>query len=89
GGIPELVTDGVSGFLVPERDAEAIAHKLTYLIEHPELWKKMGKAGRGRVEEKYDMNKLNDELVEIYQQMLNSASPQQDFQHLPKELTAI
>ncbi|HBW33808.1 MAG TPA: colanic acid biosynthesis glycosyltransferase WcaL, partial [Nostoc sp. UBA8866] len=31
GGIPELVTDGVSGFLVPERDAEAIAHKLTYL----------------------------------------------------------
>jgi len=35
------------------------------------------------------MNKLNDKLVEIYQQMLNSASPQQDFQHLPKELTAI
>ncbi|BAB76900.1 colanic acid biosynthesis glycosyltransferase WcaL [Anabaena sp. FACHB-709] len=89
GGIPELVTDGVSGFLVPERDAEAIAHKLTYLIEHPELWEEMGKAGRGRVAEKYDMNKLNDELVEIYQQMLKSASPQQDLQHLPKELTAI
>ncbi|MBD2250102.1 glycosyltransferase [Nostoc parmelioides] len=89
GGIPELVEDGVSGFLVPERDAEAIAHKLTYLIEHPELWEKMGKAGRGRVEEKYDMNKLNDELVQIYQQMLYSSSPQQDLQHLPKELTAI
>ncbi|MBE9004672.1 glycosyltransferase [Fortiea sp. LEGE XX443] len=72
GGIPELVEDGVSGFLVPERDADAIAHKLTYLIEHPELWVNMGKAGRARVEEKYDMHKLNDELVEIYQQVLHS-----------------
>jgi colanic acid/amylovoran biosynthesis glycosyltransferase len=72
GGIPELVEDGVSGFLVPERDAGAIAQKLSYLIEHPEIWPEMGQAGRGRVEQKYDMEKLNDELVEIYQQLLNS-----------------
>lgn len=72
GGIPELVEDGVSGFLVPERNAELIAEKLTYLIEHPEVWTKMGKAGRARVEEKYDMNKLNDELIEIYQQLIDS-----------------
>ena len=77
GGIPELVEDGLSGFLVPERDADAIADKLNYLIEHPEIWHSMGKAGRTRVEEKYDMNKLNDELVEIYQQLLNSEIPQQ------------
>ncbi|BAY41411.1 glycosyltransferase (plasmid) [Nostoc sp. NIES-2111] len=70
GGIPELVEDGVSGFLVPERDAEAIAIKLTYLIEHPQVWETMGKAGRARVEEKYDMHRLNDELVAIYQQIL-------------------
>lgn len=76
GGIPELVEDGKSGFLVPERDADAIAQKLNYLIEHPEIWAEMGKAGRSRVEEKYDMNKLNDELVEIYQKVANSASIQ-------------
>ena len=76
GGIPELVEDGVSGFLVPERDAEGIAQKLSYLIEHPEVWTSFGKAGRARVEEKYDMNKLNDELVEIYQQLLDPESPQ-------------
>ena len=72
GGIPELVEDGVSGFLVPEKDADAIAHKLSYLIEHPKIWPQMGKAGRARVEQKYDMNKLNDELVELYQQLLDS-----------------
>ena len=72
GGIPELVEDGVSGFLVPERDADAIAEKLSYLIKYPEAWPGMGRAGRARVEEKYDMNKLNDELAQIYQQLVNS-----------------
>jgi colanic acid/amylovoran biosynthesis glycosyltransferase len=71
GGIPELVEDGVNGFLVPERDADAIAQTLAYLIERPERWESMGTAGRHRVEEKYDMEKLNDELVQIYQSLLD------------------
>lgn len=69
GGIPELVEDGVSGFLVAERDADAIAAKLNYLMEHPEEWPKMGQAGRNRVEVQYNINTLNDELVEIYQSL--------------------
>ncbi|PSB01507.1 glycosyltransferase [Merismopedia glauca] len=70
GGIPELVEDGVSGFLVPERDAETLAEKLSYLIDRPEQWEAMGKAGRAFVEAHYNLNKLNDELVKIYQQVL-------------------
>lgn len=70
GGIPELILDGISGFLVPERDVNAIAEKLGYLIKHPEVWPEMGRAGRAYVEEHYDTNKLNDELVEIYRQLL-------------------
>ncbi|MDJ0712601.1 MAG: glycosyltransferase [Prochloraceae cyanobacterium] len=72
GGIPELVEDGISGFLVPERDAEALAEKLSYLIEHTEIWSDMAKAGRLRVESKYDFNNLNDELVRIYEQVLKN-----------------
>ncbi|MDJ0742765.1 MAG: glycosyltransferase [Xenococcaceae cyanobacterium MO_167.B27] len=75
GGIPELVEDGVSGFLVPERDSNAIADKISYLIEHPECWGEMGQAGRSCVEAKYDMNKLNDELVKVYEQLMNSEIP--------------
>ncbi len=69
GGIPELVVDGISGFLVPERDEKAIAQKLIYLIQHPEIWQQMGLYGRQQVETQYDINKLNSELVEIYQQV--------------------
>ena len=70
-GIPEVIQDGESGFLVPERDTEALAEKLEYLIEHPELWPEMGRKGRKYVEEHYDIDKLNDRLVEIYQRLLN------------------
>lgn len=70
GGIPELVEDGISGFLVPERDADAIAAKLSYLISNPQMWPSIGLAGRAYIEQHYDLNKLNDELVEIYQQLL-------------------
>lgn len=69
-GIPELIKNGVSGFLVPERDVDALAEKLNYLVEHPEVWQKMGIAGRAFVEEYYNVDKLNDKLVEIYSSRL-------------------
>ncbi len=69
-GIPELVTDGVSGFLVPERDVHSLAERITYLIENTEIWPKIGRAARAVVENRYDVNKLSDELVGIYQGLL-------------------
>ena len=66
GGIPELVQDGISGFLVPERDSEALAQKLGELIEHPEKWPQMGRAGRAFVEEHFETKKLNKLLAGIY-----------------------
>jgi colanic acid/amylovoran biosynthesis glycosyltransferase len=69
-GIPELVENGVSGFLVPERDVDALTEKLRYLIEHPHIWSEMGTAGRAFVELHYNIDKLNDRLVEIYQNLL-------------------
>ena len=65
-GIPELVTDGVSGLLVPERDAASLADALMYLISHPEMCKEMGQAGRRQVEKKFDTNSLNKKLEELY-----------------------
>lgn len=68
-GIPELVQDGKSGFLVPERDVDALAQKLEYLIENSQLWSEMGHAGRKHVEDHYDIHQLNDQLVELYQKI--------------------
>ena len=73
-GIPELVEDGVSGFLVPERDVDALIAKLGLVIEHAERWPAMGRAGRDRVEQRYNAEPLNDRLVEIYRQPLKTRS---------------
>jgi colanic acid/amylovoran biosynthesis glycosyltransferase len=71
GGIPELVEDGVSGFLVKERDVDSLAERLAYLVDHPETWSKMGSEGRACIEKDYDMNKLNDHLVDLYEKTLH------------------
>ncbi len=49
GGVPEIVQDGVTGFLVQPGDVEAQAQRLKDLIENPALASKMGAAGRDRV----------------------------------------
>jgi len=69
-GIPELVEDGVSGFLVAERDVAALAERLAYLSDHPQDWVRMGKAGRAKVETEFDIDVLNDQLVQKYQKLL-------------------
>ncbi|MGB3493027.1 MAG: glycosyltransferase [Elainellaceae cyanobacterium] len=70
GGIPELVEDKTSGFLVPERDANALAEKLEHMLKHPENWPEMGKAGREFVANHFDLERLNDKLVSHYKQLL-------------------
>jgi colanic acid/amylovoran biosynthesis glycosyltransferase len=70
GSVDKVVNNGRSGFLVQAGDVKALAEKLIYLIEHPEIWPEMGRAGRAHVEANYDINKLNDRLVEIYRELL-------------------
>lgn len=70
GGIPELVDDGVSGRLVPERDAEALARAIQMLISEPEWWPTIGKAGRDKVESVYEMDVVNEQLVSIYERLI-------------------
>jgi colanic acid/amylovoran biosynthesis glycosyltransferase len=69
-GIPELVEHGVSGLLAPERDPAALAALLTELVDHPESWPFLGLAARRKVEEEYDAERLNDELVAAYRGLL-------------------
>ena len=69
-GFPESIVPNKSGFLVPERDSESLADRLMYLIEHPDLWTKMGLEGRKHVETNYDIRKLNRQLVQIYDEAI-------------------
>jgi len=72
GGIIELVDNDVSGLLVPERDTVSLAKSIAHLIEHSKQWYAMGKAGREKVLEKFDMEKLNDQLEALLLDLVNT-----------------
>lgn len=54
-GIPEVVVDGQSGLLVPERDVETLSEKICYLFDQPEECQQMCKAGRVHISEQFNL----------------------------------
>jgi len=53
GGVPEIVEDGVTGFLVPPGDVDALRDRLAYLLDRPRVAAAMGEAARARVLERF------------------------------------
>ena len=53
GGIPDIVENDVTGFLVQQSDVEALTEKLEILINNPTLCKQMGSAGRKKYEKEF------------------------------------
>lgn len=69
-GTPELITHKESGLLVQERNSPELAEAITYLIEHPEIWIPMGIAARQKIEQEFEIEKENDNLVRILKNLL-------------------
>jgi len=67
GGIGEAVKHGVTGFLLPERDWQALAQSLIMLARSPKLRLDVGRAGRQRVLRQFDLEKQTALLEEIYE----------------------
>ena len=66
GGLPELVVDGVTGFLVPPNDPAALAARIAQLISQPELARAMGRAARRRIEEHFTWDAVAQRCLEAY-----------------------
>ena len=69
GAFPETAGDSAAGFLVPERDVDALTERLEYLITNHQTWPQIGKSGRGHVEKHYDIKALNQKLLQIYKDL--------------------
>ena len=70
GGLPEVVQDGVTGFLVPPRDVIAIAQKIELLTSDEELRRRMGKAGREFVKKNYEWNENAKIMEQLYDSLV-------------------
>ena len=70
GGLPEVVVDGQTGLLVPPRSPEALAAAFVRLLEAPEEAQRMGREGRCRIEEIYEMGWLARRWEALYDELL-------------------
>jgi glycosyltransferase involved in cell wall biosynthesis len=70
GGTPDVIRDGVDGFLVDPSDGEALAERLAELARDPELRTQMGAAGRERVLQRYAVDRLVDDVDRLYRRLL-------------------
>lgn len=64
-GCRETVVDGVNGFLVPPRNAQALAAAMLRFIEQPGLIAPMGRESRRIAEERFDVHQVNQRLVDL------------------------
>ncbi len=73
GALPEVVGEHMkTGYLVPPRDAHAIAEGIDFLLDNPDLRREMGKAARKRVLEVFTWENAAHELVAMYEEVINA-----------------
>jgi glycosyltransferase involved in cell wall biosynthesis len=69
GGIGELVEDGVTGFLVPVRDSQAMAERIGRFLAHPELKQEMGQRGLAKIQQ-YRIQDQVEQIVGVYHEAM-------------------
>ncbi|HET9180334.1 MAG TPA: N-acetyl-alpha-D-glucosaminyl L-malate synthase BshA [Terriglobia bacterium] len=73
GGLPEVVQDGVEGFLVPARDVDTMAARALDILTDPDLQHKMGEAGRRRALSEFCASKIIPQYEQLYQRTLENS----------------
>ena len=70
GGVPELIEDGQTGWLVPPRDVDGLASRLRLLLGDPDARVKMGAAGFRRVRDHFNATQMTAKIAHLYDELL-------------------
>jgi glycosyltransferase involved in cell wall biosynthesis len=73
GGSPEMVTEGVTGYLVPPADSDALSDAIIKLLQEPNKAEEMGKEGRKIVHEKFTVEAMVKSYEKLYKELIQSA----------------
>jgi len=72
GGMPEVNINNATGLTVPAKDSEALATAIKKLLDDDSLREQLGQAGRQRVENYYTYEKVADQFINIFQQVIHN-----------------
>jgi glycosyltransferase involved in cell wall biosynthesis len=71
GGNPELVQDGRTGVLVPAQDPTALAHAIAFLLDHPQIARQFGEAGRERIVREFSISEMLRRTEDLYLHLIS------------------
>jgi glycosyltransferase involved in cell wall biosynthesis len=71
GGLSEVVLDKKTGILVQPKNPDSLVKAISYILDHPDIAKKMGQAAYQRFEHKFTAKIMNDRMIKIYNEALN------------------
>ena len=66
GGMPEIIKDGINGFVIPIKDFESLASRVIQLLANKELRDRLGETGRQMVEQQYTKQILAQNTLRLY-----------------------
>src|SRR2546428_13540767 len=72
GGLPEVIADGESGYLLPVGDVDAMSARAIEILSNPELQQRMGRAGRHVAETKFNVEQIVPRYRDFYEQVIAS-----------------
>jgi glycosyltransferase involved in cell wall biosynthesis len=70
GGVPELIEDGKTGWLMPPRDTDALVSRLRFLLRNPEVRHGVGAAAHARVRDHFSAAQMTESFAELYDELL-------------------
>ena len=71
GAFSEQIVEGKNGFMVDEGDYQALADKILFMMDHPELWPSFGHFGREHVKKNFNLDVLVDQQADLYRKIIN------------------
>lgn len=64
GGVPDIIEDGVTGYVCPKQNAQALSEKLEHLLLRPGLAKSMGREGYARYQKMFTLEQFEKTMLE-------------------------
>jgi glycosyltransferase involved in cell wall biosynthesis len=71
GGVPELIEDGVTGYLFPYKRCDVLAEKIHYLLDNKKMAEEIGRNGRKKVKEKFSYSLMCSRFEKLYRKLFN------------------
>lgn len=72
GGISNIIEEGCTGYIVEKKNPQALAEKIAYLIDHPEIRQAMGEAGREKYLKEFTLERFEERMVEVLKNIIST-----------------